>query len=157
MAKYRVSRVTQRGFTLIEVLFSLSICLLIILNTVPILKIINVKNNLEVVSSNYALGAKQIAWILYCSKDITVNQSLSFKNSKDESFTISLNNRRVVKEPGFDIIIHNVEDLNFYQQDKNIYMELSDGTYDYTYLVATNYQIEEVIEDEEDQIIEPSE
>ena len=35
----------KRGFTLIEVLFSLSICLLIILNTVPILKVITVKDN----------------------------------------------------------------------------------------------------------------
>lgn len=152
MAKYRISRVNRRGFTLIEVLFSLAICLLIILNTVPILKIVNVKDKLEVVSSNYALGAKQIAWILYCSKDITVNQSLSFKNAKDEIFTISLNNNRVVKEPGFDIIIHDVENLNFYQQDKNIYMELNDGNNDYTYLVATNYQTEEVVENEEDQI-----
>lgn len=152
MAKFRISRVNRRGFTLIEVLFSLSICLLIILNTVPILKIVNVKDKLDVVSSNYALGAKQIAWILYCSKDITVNQSLSFKNNKDETFTISLNNNRVVKEPGFDIIIHGVENLDFYQHDKNIYMELSDGNNDYTYLVATNYQIEEVVENEEDQI-----
>lgn len=133
----------KRGITLIEVLFSLSICLLIILNTVPILKVITVKDNLEITTSSFSLGANQISKILFTAKDIQVSDSLIYTNEDDEQFTISLDNGRVVKEPGFDILIHNVDELSFYQNDRNIYMELNRDDNNYTYLIACDYQISE--------------
>lgn len=133
----------KRGFTLIEVLFSLSICLLIILNTVPILKVITVKDKLEITTSSFSLGANQISKILFTAKDIQVSDSLIYTNEDDEQFTISLNNGRVVKEPGFDILIHNVDELSFYQNDRKIYMELNRDDNNYTYLIACDYQINE--------------
>ena len=133
----------KRGFTLIEVLLSLSICLLIILNTVPILKVITVKDNLEITTSSFSLGANQISKILFTAKDIQVSDSLIYTNEDDEQFTISLDNGRVVKEPGFDILIHNVDKLSFYQNDRNIYMELNRDDNNYTYLIACDYQISE--------------
>lgn len=133
----------KRGFTLIEALFSLSICLLIILNTVPILKVITVKDNLEITTSSFSLGANQISKILFTAKDIQVSDSLIYTNEDDEQFTISLNNGRVVKEPGFDILIHDVDELSFYQNDRNIYMELNRDDNNYTYLIACDYQISE--------------
>ena len=133
----------KRGFTLIEVLFSLSICLLIILNTAPILKVITVKDNLEITTSSFSLGANQISKILFTAKDIQVSDSLIYTNEDDEQFTISLDNGRVVKEPGFDILIHNVDELSFYQNDRNIYMELNRDDNNYTYLIACDYQISE--------------
>ena len=133
----------KRGFTLIEVLFSLSICLLIILNTVPILKVITVKDKLEITTSCFSLGANQISKILFTAKDIQVSDSLIYTNEDDEQFTISLDNGRVVKEPGFDILIHNVDELSFYQNDRNIYMELNRDDNNYTYLIACDYQISE--------------
>lgn len=133
----------KRGFTLIEVLFSLSICLLIILNTVPILKVITVKDNLEITTSSFSLGANQISKILFTAKDIQVSDSLIYTNEDDEQFTISFNNGRVVKEPGFDILIHDVDELSFYQNDRNIYMELNRDDNNYTYLIACDYQISE--------------
>lgn len=45
---------------------------------------------------------------------------ITYTNANNEIFTISLNHHRIVKEPGFDIIIHNVDELNFYQKNKNI-------------------------------------
>lgn len=143
----------KRGFTLIEVLFSLSICLLIILNVVPILKIITVKDELEITTSSFSLGANQISKILFTAKDIQISDSLVYTNENDEQFTISLNNNRVVKEPGFDILIHNVDELTFYQNDRNIYMELNYDEKNYTYLIACDYQISE----EENETVDKSE
>lgn len=143
----------KRGFTLIEVLFSLSICLLIILNVVPILKIITVKDELEITTSSFSLGANQISKILFTAKDIQISDSLIYTNENDEQFTISLNNNRVVKEPGFDILIHNVDELTFYQNDRNIYMELNYDEKNYTYLIACDYQISE----EENETVDKSE
>lgn len=140
MANKRSLFINQRGFTLIEILFSLSICLLIIFNTLPVVKLITYKDQMKVNSSAYAVGAKQIATILYTATSITLDDRLSFKNEKDEQFSISLHNHRVVKEPGFDIIIRDVEILKFYAKEKNIYMQLNDGKNDFHYLIAVDYQ-----------------
>ena len=64
--------INRRGFTLIEVLFSLAICLLIVINVLPIVKIVTSKNNINVNTSFYAMGAKQVAKILYTAKNITI-------------------------------------------------------------------------------------
>ena len=60
----------------------------------------------------------------FTGRDIQVSDSLIYTNEDDEQFTISLDNGRVVKEPGFDILIHNVDELSFYQNDRNIYREV---------------------------------
>lgn len=144
MADKRFRFINKRGFTLIEVLFSLSICLLIVLNIVPIVKIVSYKDKTAANTSFYAIGAKQVAKILYTSKSITVGEKLSFKDENDKSYTISLHKKRVIKEPGFDIIIRDVEDLDFFTRNENIYMHLNDGKNDFYYLIAINY---EMIED----------
>ena len=123
MADKWFERISQRGFTLIEVLFSLSICLLIILNSVPILRI------------------------------VTAKDKLTYTNANNEIFTISLNHHRIVKEPGFDIIIHNVDELNFYQKNKNIYMKIIVDNKEHVYLIATDYQISENEKDEVETVL----
>lgn len=146
-------RISQRGFTLIEVLFSLSICLLIILNSVPILRIVTAKDKLSFNLSSYALGVKQISSILHTAKDIEINDDLTYTNANNEIFTISLNHHRIVKEPGFDIIIHNVDELNFYQKNKNIYMKIIVDNKEHVYLIATDYQISENEKDEVETVL----
>lgn len=148
MENKRVGFITKRGFTLIELLFSLNICLLIILNALPVIKIINAKDKINVTTSFYAIGAKQIAKLLYTAKNISINDNLMYYDENDENYTISLNNNRVVKEPGFDIIIRDVESLQFYQKEKNIYMHLNDGKNDYQYLIATDYETADENNDE---------
>lgn len=140
MADKRFVYINKRGFTLIEVLFSLSICLLIVLNVLPIIKTVAYKDKITTNSSNYAIGAKQLAKILYTSKDIVVSDTLSFKDEKEQVYTITLHNNRVVKEPGFDIIIRDVKSLNFYSDNEKIYMQLNNGKKDFHYLIATNYE-----------------
>ena len=138
MANKRFININKRGFTLIEVLFSLSLCLLIILNALPIIKTVAYKDKISINSSNYAIGAKQLAKILYTSKNIVVDNVLSFKDEKEQLYTISLHNNRVVK--GFDIIIRDVKSLDFYLDNKKIYMQLNNGKKDFHYLIATNYE-----------------
>lgn len=140
MADKRFVYINKRGFTLIEVLFSLSICLLIVLNVLPIIKTVAYKDKITTNSSNYAIGAKQLAKILYTSKDIVVSDTLSFKDEKEQLYTITLHNNRVVKEPGFDIIIKDVKSLNFYSDNEKIYMQLNNGKKDFHYLITTNYE-----------------
>lgn len=151
MENKRIGFITKRGFTLIELLFSLNICLLIILNVLPVVKMISAKDKINVTTSFYAIGAKQIAKLLYTAKNISINENLMYHDANDESYTISFNNDRVVKEPGFDIIIRDVKSLQFYQKGKNIYMYLNDGKNDYHYLIATNY---ETIDEKNDETVQ---
>lgn len=147
--------IDNRGFTLIEVLFSLAICLLIVINILPIVKIVNSKNKIDINSSFYAIGAKQIAKILYTAKDIKINGNLTYLDIDDKTYTLSLNKDRIVKEPGFDILIRDVKKLSFYRRDENIYMHLSDDKNEYYYLIAVDYQQknEEIIEDSSNETV----
>lgn len=156
MENKSVRFINRRGFTLVEVLFSLAICLLIVINVLPIVKIVTNKNNIDVNTSFYAMGAKQVAKILYTAKDIKIDGNLSYLDIDDKIYTLSLNKNRVVKEPGFDILIRDVKELSFYKRDRNIYMCLGDGKNEYHYLIATDYQLknEEIIEDNSDETIE---
>lgn len=155
MENKRVRFINRRGFTLIEVLFSLAICLLIVINILPIVKIVNSKNKIDINSSFYAIGAKQITKILYTAKDIKIDENLKYLDTDNKTYTLSLNKNRVVKEPGFDILIRDVKKLNFYRHDKNIYMYLSDDKNEYYYLIAVDYQQNnaEIIEDNSNETV----
>ena len=139
MANKRLVQLNKRGFTLIEVLFSLSICLLIVLNTVPIVKTITYTDKIATNNTIYAIGVKQIATILYTAKEINVGNELTFLDSSDKLHTFLLHDHRIVKEPGFDIIIRDVESLDFYVNNEKVYMHLNNGHTDFDYLIATDY------------------
>ena len=95
-------------------LFSLAICLLIVINILPIVKIVNSKNKIDINSSFYALSeAKQITKILYTAKDIKIDENLTYLDTDNKTYTLSLNKNRVVKEPGFDILIRDVKKIRF--------------------------------------------
>ena len=84
---------------------------------------------------------------------ILKSMMITYTNANNEIFTISLNHHRIVKEPGFDIIIHNVDELNFYQKNKNIYMKIIVDNKEHVYLIATDYQISENEKDEVETVL----
>lgn len=137
------------GFTLIEVLLSLVITLIIVLNVASILQITTVNKKLKVTNSNHQIAAKQISQTLHTANYMHIGNDLQFKDEKEEVYTISLDNSRVVKTPGYDIYMHDVDRLSFYQEDNKVYMQIVENNQDSTYLIGTDYHQEEMKDDEE--------
>lgn len=138
----------RNGFTLIEVLLSLMITLIIVLNVASILKITTVNNKITVNDSNHQIGVKQISQTLHTANYLTIGSELQFKDEKNEEYTILLDHNRVVKTPGFDIYMHDVDSLSFYQDSNKVYMQISQNDQESTYLIGTNYYLEETKDEE---------
>ena len=90
-------------------LFSLSICLLIVMNVpslVRLLRVPVVNNNQDI-----AVGAKQLADYLLVSKIKTYSEDIGYYDDKGEENTIIFEKRRLVKTPGYEILITDIDDV----------------------------------------------
>lgn len=92
-------------------LLSLSICLMIVMNVpslVRLLKVPVVNNNQDI-----AVGAKQLADYLLVSKIKTYSEDVGYYDDKGEENTIIFEKRRLVKTPGYEILITDIDDVVF--------------------------------------------
>lgn len=136
----RFYKSNTKGFTMIEGLFSLIICLLIVINITSIVRILKTKNSININNSSLEIAVKQISQNLYTAKIESLGTSIIYTNENDEQFKIELNNNRIVKTPGFDIFLYNVNEVYFYEDNKKIYIDISVNDTKYTFWIGTNYQ-----------------
>lgn len=115
----------KNGNTLVEMLFSIFICFMI-LNT--LLSFFYGFNHLNLNFNNdlsYALYALTEE-ISMASEVMVYDDSLIIKDEQGED-RFYLHNQRLVKEPGFNIYLHHIDDISFYNDDDYVYMTLMRG------------------------------
>ncbi len=122
-------------------LLSLSICLMIVLNVPSIIRVLKV----PVVSYNQdiAVGAKQLADYLLVSKIKTYSEDIGYYDEKGEENTIIFDKRRLVKTPGYEILITDIDDVIFFEKDAYMYMTITRGQKKYTYMICDLYRKQE--------------
>ena len=122
-------------------LLSLSICLMIVLNVPSIIRVLKI----PVVSYNQdiAVGAKQLADYLLVSKIKTYSEDIGYYDEKGEENTIIFDKRRLVKTPGYEILITDIDDVIFFEKDEYMYMTITRGQQKYTYMICDLYRKQE--------------
>lgn len=122
-------------------LLSLSICLMIVLNVTSIIRVLKI----PVVSYNQdiAVGAKQLADYLLVSKIKTYSEDIGYYDEKGEENTIIFDKRRLVKTPGYEILITDIDDVIFFEKDAYMYMTITRGQQKYTYMICDLYRKQE--------------
>lgn len=122
-------------------LLSLSICLMIVLNVPSIIRVLKV----PVVSYNQdiAVGAKQLADYLLVSKIKTYSEDIGYYDEKGEENTIIFDKRRLVKTPGYEILITDIDDVIFFEKGAYMYMTITRGQQKYTYMICDLYRKQE--------------
>lgn len=122
-------------------LLSLSICLMIVLNVPSIIRVLKI----PVVSYNQdiAVGAKQLADYLLVSKIKTYSEDIGYCDEKGEENTIIFDKRRLVKTPGYEILITDIDDVIFFEKDAYMYMTITRGQQKYTYMICDLYRKQE--------------
>ena len=122
-------------------LLSLSICLMIVLNVPSIIRVLKI----PVVSYNQdiAVGAKQLADYLLVSKIKTYSEDIGYYDEKGEVNTIIFDKRRLVKTPGYEILITDIDDVIFFEKDAYMYMTITRGQQKYTYMICDLYRKQE--------------
>lgn len=127
-------------------LFSLSICLLIVMNVpslVRLLRVPVVNNNQDI-----AVGAKQLADYLLVSKIKTYSEDIGYYDDKGEENTIIFEKRRLVKTPGYEILITDIDDVLFFEKDAYMYMTVTRKNQTYTYMICDLYRKQETYVEE---------
>lgn len=122
-------------------LLSLSICLMIVLNVPSIIRVLKI----PVVSYNQdiAVGAKQLADYLLVSKIKTYSEDIGYYDEKGEENTNIFDKRRLVKTPGYEILITDIDDVIFFEKDAYMYMTITRGQQKYTYMICDLYRKQE--------------
>ena len=122
-------------------LLSLSICLMIVLNVPSIIRVLKI----PVVSYNQdiAVAAKQLADYLLVSKIKTYSEDIGYYDEKGEENTIIFDKRRLVKTPGYEILITDIDDVIFFEKDAYMYMTITRGQQKYTYMICDLYRKQE--------------
>ena len=122
-------------------LLSLSICLMIVLNVPSIIRVLKI----PVVSYNQdiAVGTKQLADYLLVSKIKTYSEDIGYYDEKGEENTIIFDKRRLVKTPGYEILITDIDDVIFFEKDAYMYMTITRGQQKYTYMICDLYRKQE--------------
>lgn len=140
MFSRRFSRVHNKGFTLIEVLFSLMITLIIVMNCATIIKFVYSSQNVKVIDSKIQNSMKLLSQNITTGYQFTYGPTLTFKNEKDEDIEIYLDSKkRLIMTPGHYIYCQNLENVRFYNQNHLIYITFKMNAIQYTYLIGSDY------------------
>ncbi len=127
----------QTGFVLIEVLLSLFICSIVVsglyINLIPLTHIDYQQD------ANYDIDilTKQLQQILATSSNIVVKENQLFFTSNQQSFVIELDQHRLVKKDGFEILLFNVDSIHF-QKDSYIKMDITRGNKTFSRIIGVN-------------------
>ena len=110
---------------------------------VRLIKVPNINNNQDI-----AVGAKQLADYLLVSNVKTYSEDIGYYDEKGKENTIIFEKRRLVKTPGYEILISDVDDVIFFEKNAYMYMTVTRKNNKYTYMIADLYMKKERYEEE---------
>ena len=111
----------NKGFTLIELMLSLYIIMItlsLMIAFMPLLKRI-VSNSINV--QDY-LSVKQLRYYIALNEVIEVNKNNMILKNHDKELYIVFEKERIVIKKGYQIIMQNVKNAYFYQNDDGYYL-----------------------------------
>ena len=120
----------KKAVLLLETQIALFICLSVILFFATTVASIS-KFNYSMSNLNTLIGLYQLSDDLNVCYDLEIGDKeiVGYLNPQ-ESFEISLNQNRLVKTPGFNIYLYNIEEVRFYVIHDFLYLTLNkDGKY----------------------------
>lgn len=116
----------------------------------PIMKTLQKTNDFIPQDEDIYLGVKQLSQYTMGTYYVNHGESYTYLDYDNNEVTIVLDNHRLVKKPGFEILLFDIDDLSFEIKEKWIYMNLTRKQRKYSFLIA--YQKEKEIPDDEEVI-----
>lgn len=118
---------------MINVLFGFFITCMIITTLLPIINVVHKTIDLKL-NEDIFIAIKQISKYTL-TKELEISEdSISF-----DEFDIYFDSNRIVKTPGFEILLFNVEDLKFTIEEQKVYILIKRDNKEYKGLI--NYEI----------------
>ena len=133
-------RKNNSGFTLIEVLFSLSISMIILLNCSLIIKSIKPFDQQYTLDHSLQNSIATLSFELNCAHQVSYGQQLTFYNEDNEKNQVILDNEQLVITPGYNILCDKIEQVYFYNKDGLIYLDCIYQNQNYTFFIGSDYE-----------------
>ena len=122
---------SKKGFTLVEVLLSLSITLLIVLNCSLLVKVLKISNQSKYIDTSLENAIFSLSNELITAKNI------------EYSHKIILQNKRLVITPGHHILYHDIDSVYFENTNGFIKINLMSNNKEYQFIVGSDYEKKE--------------
>lgn len=120
-----------------EVLFSLSITLVIICSLSGLFNLI--KHTYQIYkqsNEDIYIAVKQCSQYVIGTSYIEADDVFRYINMDGEETTLELDQNRLVKKPGFEILLFNVDDVSFSKKNDFIYIHITRNNQTYTFLLT---------------------
>ncbi len=114
----------------------------------PMVRTLQKTNDFIPQDEDIYLGVKQLSQYAMGTYYLGHRNEYRYLNYEEEEVSIVLDNHRLVKKPGFEILICNIDDVSFEVKNKWIYINLIREQRHYSFLIA--YQKEKELLNEED-------
>nr|WP_318001041.1 prepilin-type N-terminal cleavage/methylation domain-containing protein [uncultured Faecalibacillus sp.] len=134
---------SKKGFTLIEVLMSLFITLLIILNCSLLVKVLKFSDQSKHINISLENAIYSLSKELITAKNIEYGDSLNYFDENGEAHKIILQNNRLVITPGYHILCHDINSVHFENNYGLIKIFLSKNNENYSFIVGSDYEKKE--------------
>ena len=118
---------------MINVLFGFFITCMIIASLIPIINIVHKTTDLKL-NEDIFIAIKQIS-----KYTLTRNLEINGDSILFDEFTIYLDDNRIVKTPGFEVLLFDVDDLYFSIEDNKVYISINRDNKIYKSLI--NYEL----------------
>lgn len=121
-------------------MFSVFVICLIMMNIASLYSVIELTYDETYNQADLHIAAKQISQEIIDCREAEVYTDLIFINSEDVETTITLDDERIVKTPGFEIFVYDVDDLEFEIKNHFIYMIVTRDNEDYRFLIGSDIE-----------------
>lgn len=135
---------------MIEVLLSLAITSIILLSLTSLFQFVRYAYTPHTENQeDIYIASKQCSQYTLGSSYVEVGNIYRFINLEGEETTIFYDQGRLVKKPGYEILLFHIDDVNFYIEDDLIYMNIERDHKNYVFLLTYAF-LESEEENEED-------
>jgi hypothetical protein len=86
------------------------------------------------------VGAKSLSSYLLCGTITTVGETLYYKNEVGATFYVTYHNHRLVKRPGYETLIYNIDEAYFTKEGDFVFLHVRRDDQSYKYLVGECYK-----------------
>lgn len=98
-------------------------------------RIIVHSQNIDETDEDIFIAAKQVSQYTLGTRYVELSNNYTYLDFEKQQMTFSLNGNRLVKTPGFEILLTDIDDLRFYEQDSFVYMEVKRNDKEYQFLI----------------------
>lgn len=130
---------TKRGYGLYSVLLSLLLTIMVVQTVVMMFMALS-KLPEKNIAVDVAYAISKVTTLVNTSSTIEVNETSLLLNKEK---TVSLHQSRLVVQPGFNIVLHDIDYVYFTTDGDDVYMTLDRHNQEGTYYVGTAYRPKE--------------